>query len=348
MSQYESEIKKSKTFKKAKEIARIEGRKPITLQVTTEEDWIYWVTEEVVDYRGLQAERGIYVSQNGSVLSFFDNEEEALNNKDREEHYYGDISKTDMRGNNPWKNEKNNIEKIVIVNEIEPINMSYYFDGLEKLKEIENIEKINTSRVVNMKRLFNQCKNLITLDISSFKTSNVTDMSGMFSECNRIETLDLSNFDTSKVTNMQGMFFWCSSLKSLNISNFNTSNVINMEMMFYSCGSLKELDISSFDTSKVTNMSGMFFWGQSLKNLNISNFNTSNVTDMSSMFGECGNITTLDLKSFDTSKVVKMNKMFICSRKLTSILVGPNWKVPEDNSVDMFKECGVSEVTIQN
>ena len=47
MNQYESEIKKSKTFKKAKEIARIEGRKPITLQVTTEEDWIYWVTEEV-------------------------------------------------------------------------------------------------------------------------------------------------------------------------------------------------------------------------------------------------------------------------------------------------------------
>lgn len=55
MNQYESEIKKSKTFKKAKEIARIEGRKPITLQVTTEEDWIYWVTEDEVDYRGLQA-----------------------------------------------------------------------------------------------------------------------------------------------------------------------------------------------------------------------------------------------------------------------------------------------------
>ena len=48
MNQYESEIKKSKTFKKAKEIARIEGRKPITIQVTTEEDCVIlfsWIRE---------------------------------------------------------------------------------------------------------------------------------------------------------------------------------------------------------------------------------------------------------------------------------------------------------------
>ena len=269
MNRYESEIKKSKTFKKAKEIARIEGRKPITLQVTTEEDWIYWVTEEVVDYRGLQAERGIYVSQNGNVLSFYDNEEDALNNKDSEEHYYGDIAKTDMIYNNPWNQEKNNIEKIVIVNEIEPTNMSYYFHGLGKLKEIENIDRINTSRV----------------------------------------------------TNMSFLFYGCSNLTSLDLKNWNTSNVKDMGYMFNGCGSITDLDVSKWDTL--------------------------NVTNMYQMFDGCRNLLNLDLTGFDTSKVTDMTRMFWNCGKLSSILVGPNWKVPEENSVDMFTGCGVKEVTIQ-
>ena len=68
MNKYEDEIRKSKTFKQAQEIARVENRKPITIQVTTEEGWIYWVTEDEVANKGTTIEMGIYVSQNRNDL----------------------------------------------------------------------------------------------------------------------------------------------------------------------------------------------------------------------------------------------------------------------------------------
>jgi len=49
-------------------------------------------------------------------------------------------------------------------------------------------------------------------------------MSYMFNDCRNLKTLDLSNFDTSKVTTMSYMFSFCK-FNPLNISNFDTSNV---------------------------------------------------------------------------------------------------------------------------
>ncbi len=92
MEQYEIEIKKSDTFKKAQEIGRVENRKPITIKIITKEGYLYWITEDKVMDKGLLDEMGIFVSLNGTVLSFYDNKEDAYANKDSEEHYYGDIS----------------------------------------------------------------------------------------------------------------------------------------------------------------------------------------------------------------------------------------------------------------
>jgi surface protein len=86
--------------------------------------------------------------------------------------------------------------------------------------------------------MFLGCRNLTTLDLSSFNTSNVTDMNGMFQYCESLTTLDLSNFDTSKVTNMSGMFYACKSLTTLDLSNFNTSKVTNMLDMSSFCNNL--------------------------------------------------------------------------------------------------------------
>ena len=77
----------------------------------------------------------------GTTLKFYNNEEEAYNNKDSEEHYYGDISKENKWTNKLSKEDKEKIEKVIIVSEIEPINMSNFFDGLKNLKQIENIKQ---------------------------------------------------------------------------------------------------------------------------------------------------------------------------------------------------------------
>ena len=153
----------------------------------------------------------------------------------------------------------------------------------------------NTSKVTNMTSMFDSCRALTSLDLSSFNTSNVTDMFNMFYGCSNLTSLDLSSFDTSNVTRMLSMFEGCVDITSLDVSSFNTSNVTNMGSMFYGCSGLISLDLRNFNTSNVTNMSGMFQDCTSLTSLNLRGWNTSNVTDMGYMFNGCSNLNTITM-----------------------------------------------------
>ena len=202
--------------------------------------------------------------------------------------------------------------------------------------------KVDTSKVTNMKYMFGYTDNLINLDLSSFDTSNVTNMSGMFyhlwlfmslsklenitfgkkfntsnvtdmsymfNGCDKLLTLDVSNFDTSKVIYMSNMFMGCSKLTELDVSGFDTSSVTDMSWMFDDCSGLTTLNISNFDTKKVTNMEFMLA-GLNLTELNLKNLDTSSVENMSYMFDQDKNIINLDLSNFDTSQVTDMTAMF--------------------------------------
>ena len=90
---------------------------------------------------------------------------------------------------------------------------------------------MKTYSVRYMTSIFENCKSLISLDLSNFETYSTIDMSNMFNNCSSLETLKI-NFDTEKVTKMSYMFASCVSLTSLNISSFNTQNVKNFIDMF--------------------------------------------------------------------------------------------------------------------
>ena len=124
--------------------------------------------------------------------------------------------------------------------------------------------KIDTSNVIDMRSMFQNCSKLNNLDLSSFNTSNVNDMEGMFWGCGNLTTLDLSSFNTSKVTNIGHMFSNCSSLTTLDLSNFNTRKVTNMNYMFYACSRINKLDLSSgfFNSTSLTTyeFSGLSNW----------------------------------------------------------------------------------------
>ena len=72
-----------------------------------------------------------------------------------------------------------------------------------------------------MADMFYGCKNLTTLDLSSFNTSKVNDMNRMFYNCNKLTILDLSNFDNSKIYSIYGMFLDCNSLTTVKVINCN-------------------------------------------------------------------------------------------------------------------------------
>ena len=218
-----------------------------------------------------------------------------------------------------------------------PTTTEGWFYHLSELTTIEGLENLNTSKVTDMRYMFEGCSGLTSLNISNFSTSAVTDMGSMFEGCSSLTSLNLSNFNTSEVTDMSRIFYGCSRLTELNLSNFNTSAVTDMSSMFSGCSVLKELNVSNFHTSAVTDMSAMFKNCSVLKELNLSNFSTSKVTSMSSMFSGCSGLTSLNVSNFNTSKVTDMRGMFTNCSGLKTILNPNIWRC--EQSQDMFKGC---------
>ena len=221
-----------------------------------------------------------------------------------------------------------------------PTTTAYWFYEMENLTSITGLNYLNTSEVTNMLGMFGDCKNLTSLDLSSFNTANVTDMGFMFGECENLTSLDLSSFNTANVISMFAMFLDCKNLTSLDLSSFNTSKVTDMYYMFNYCSKLTSLDLSSFNTSKVTIMPHMFSGCENLTSLDVSSFNTSNVTDMAGMFENCSKLTSLDLSSFNTANVTNMKNMFENCDELKTITVGSTWSTEAVTiSTDMFANC---------
>ena len=159
--------------------------------------------------------------------------------------------------------------------------------------------------------MFQQCRDLTTLDLSSFNTSEVTDMSDMFHNCSRLTSLNLTSFNTSKVTDMIAMFRYCPSLKSLDLTNFNTSKVTSMYDMFNDCTELISLDLSSFNTSNVTDMEGMFQNCTGLTTIYVSdNFKTDNVQCSIRMFKGCTNLVGA-IACDGTNNIEKTNTNYV-------------------------------------
>ena len=158
---------------------------------------------------------------------------------------------------------------------------------------------------------------LVKADLSSWDSSKVTDMRRMFDDCNSLTSLDLSGWDTSNVASMGSMFYHCNSLTSLDLSNWDTSKVTDMSWMFYYCSSLTTLDVSYFDTSNVTDMDYMFRRCSKLTSLDLSNWDTSNVTKMGSMFYYCSSLTTICVgDEWSTDEVMSSSYMFYKDTKL--------------------------------
>ena len=132
----------------------------------------------------------------------------------------------------------------------------------------------------------------------------------MFNDCKNLIDINLNNLDTSKVTNMSNMFYGCYGLEIIDLSSIDTSNVTNMSAMFGTCINLKDIITDNIDTSKVTNMSGMFGHCYSLTSLSLTNFDTSSLESIDVMFYECLRLTYLNLSTFNLSKVTNMRSIF--------------------------------------
>lgn len=242
----------------------------------------------------------------------------------------------------PWGDEqvRDSIEYVTFADKIQPKSTAFWFYECLNLKEIRNLNYLDTSNVKNMCSMFNYCKALKALDLSAFNTANVTDMSFMFYHCEALTELNVSAFNTANVTKMSAMFYECAALTELDVTNFNTANVTDMSWMFCACFSLAALDLSAFDTTNVTNMSYMFYRSGALASLDVSGFHTANVTDMHAMFCLCGALISLDASRFDTTNVEDMESMFDACYRLTTIYASERFVTDQvTESESMFTNC---------
>ena len=224
---------------------------------------------------------------------------------------YTGIEKNSYNNNGiPWKQYTDDILTSTIVDDnITPISTAYWFFTCQNLTSVNNLNKLNTSKVTAMTCMFDDAYRLTSVgDLSGWDTSSVTNMREMFASDFELTSVgDLSGWDTSSVTDMSSIFHGCGELVSIgNISGWNTSRVKDMNSMFHGCSSLTSLDLSGWNTSGVTNMGYMFFYCSSLTSLDLSGWNTSNVTNMISMFNHCSKLS-LNCSNWNVSKVTKNN-----------------------------------------
>ena len=163
------------------------------------------------------------------------------------------------------------LEKVVFeesFKKFEPTTLSSFFKGLESLTSISGLENLNTTHVTDMSKMFYNCYNLSSLNLSQFNTGNVEKMNEMFYYCRGLNSLDLSAFNTAKVNNMYRMFYYCF-VRTIDLSSFNTANVENMDEMFAGASLVVNIYTSeSFKTDKLTTSKYMFYLCTKLPNFN--------------------------------------------------------------------------------
>ena len=87
-------------------------------------------------------------------------------------------------------------------------------------------------------------------------------MEDMFGQCRELQSLDLSSFNTANVENMSYMFEYCNKLNAIYASDkFTTSNVTSSNQMFYNCFSLSgdiAYDNKTYDKTYAKIVGGYF------------------------------------------------------------------------------------------
>ena len=154
--------------------------------------------------------------------------------------------------------------------------------GYEYFLKFKN-EGIHTIKIIFRRKLydcsflFNNCKNIIEIDLSNFDCSQVISCESMFDGCISLKKLNLGKLDFSLCKNIKNMFNACENLENLDVSHFNTKNSVTFEQMFCGCKKLKNIDVSKFDSSKCESINSMFRYCENLSETNMINWDMRNL-----------------------------------------------------------------------
>jgi prepilin-type N-terminal cleavage/methylation domain-containing protein len=135
------------------------------------------------------------------------------------------------------------------------VNMYTTFVNCISLKELD-FSKWETNSLTTLsdplyeRGPFSGCSSLTKIKFGpGFNTSKVTNMRYLFNLCKSLQTIEgLQYFDTSKVTNINAIFYSCESLKSLDLSTWNLDNVTDFGSSLTNCKNLIEIKLNKYST----------------------------------------------------------------------------------------------------
>ena len=143
-----------------------------------------------------------------------------------------------------------NIITIIIKNKI--TNIEYMFYDCKSLKNITELEYLDTKDIKNFSYIFFGCASLPDIKpLQKWNVSNGNDFNHMFSGCSILSDIKpLQNWNVSKGINFSYMFSKCSSLSDIKpLEYWDIPNGKNFDFMFSECSSL--LDNNTLEHFKV-------------------------------------------------------------------------------------------------
>ncbi|MCI1554394.1 MAG: BspA family leucine-rich repeat surface protein [Levilactobacillus sp.] len=245
--------------------------------------------------------------------------------------------------NPTWQQYASEVQEIQVLGPVQlPANSAGLFADFTQLQQVSGFTQLDTSRVTNMARMFQNVELLRTLDLSHWDVSHVTSMWMMFWDDDSLSTLKLTGWRTPSLTNMNGMFAK-TALSGLDLDDWDVSHVTDMGSMFDEMPYLQYLAIDDWQTGQVTNMGWMFAETPRLSGPDIQEWDTHQVTRMDDMFIDSG-VRWLDLHHWDVSHVTDMDEMFRLCERLTHLDVA-GWQTGRVTNMDrMFQ--GVPATTL--
>ena len=164
-------------------------------------------------------------------------------------------------------------------------DMSNMFHFCTKLTDI-NLSGADLSSITKLNGLFRYNYELKNIDFTGVTCgSGLDDISEMFNNCNNIVDIDLRWMNVSSVTTMRSLFYSCDILETIDITGWNTPNLTNMDSMFGYCPFLTNvIGLDTLDTSNVTTMASIFTIAPNLDLSPIASWNVESLTTTNSMF----------------------------------------------------------------
>ena len=171
-----------------------------------------------------------------------------------------------------------------------------------------NTSGIHTIKILFRKKLydcsflFNNCENIIEVDLSNFDCSQVTSCESMFDNCKSLKVINLGKLDFSLCKNFKSMFNECRYLENIDVSHFNTKNSTTFENMFCGCRKLKNIDVSKFNSSKCRTINSMFRYCENLSEINMINWDMSRLerkkrSGINYLFDGCKSLKNIKMSS---------------------------------------------------